>query len=359
MGSFGLKLLGFYLLAAFVFAGFSALFSGLGGIFSALTGGPHGDYITRLPKNIVAQVEALGSRPEKKLSVPILFDAKLAQIVDTWGDPRSGWRSHEGTDILAPRGSLVVSPTDAVVTNVGYDTLGGKYVLTGNAGKEQYYFAHLDRFAPDIVPGKILAPGDLIGFVGTTGNAEFTVPHLHFGIYRKSRAQNPYSRLSREFSPEDSFAALGKALITSGHPYALAVSFIDRHFEAIKKALSDGIKPPKEVAVLLSYKNVLAKARLLGENMGPKSKGAGVILLQQLLVAEAAGPAARTLGKTKTSDYFGELTKSALAEYQKALGVSPANGAFGPSTRERAVERLVHRLLPKTTGAPVELSAQY
>lgn len=359
MGSFGLKLLGFYLLAALVFAGISALVSGVGGVFSVLTGRSRGDFITQLPKNIVKQVEALGSRPEKKLSIPILFDARLADISDSWGDFRPGWRMHEGTDILAPRGSLVVSPTNAVVTNVGYDRLGGNYVLTGNAGKEQYYFAHLDRIAPGITPGKMLAPGDLIGFVGMTGNAEYTVPHLHFGIYHKSRALNPYPHLSREFSLEDSFLALGKILADSDYPYALAVDFIDRHPETIKQALSDGIKPPKEIAVLLKYDNVLAKARLLGKNMGPKSEGDGIRLLQQLLIAEAAGPAARTLGKTKATGYFGALTERALAEYQKALGISPAHGVFGPSTRERAVERLVHRLLPKTTGAPIELSAQY
>lgn len=109
-----------------------------------------------------------------------------------WADPRdTGSRSHEGVDIFAPKGTPVVAVSDGRISSTGEGGLGGKQVwlMDGLFGKRVYY-AHLDSIA--VTKGKRVKTGDTIGFVGNTGNAETTPPHLHFGIYRKKGAVNPF-----------------------------------------------------------------------------------------------------------------------------------------------------------------------
>ncbi|AFL80867.1 metalloendopeptidase-like membrane protein [Aequorivita sublithincola DSM 14238] len=109
-----------------------------------------------------------------------------------WADPRGeGSRSHEGVDIFAARGTPVVAVSDGRITSTGEHGLGGKQVwlMDGIFGKRVYY-AHLDSIA--VTTGKRVKTGDTLGFVGNSGNAITTAPHLHFGIYRKNGAVNPY-----------------------------------------------------------------------------------------------------------------------------------------------------------------------
>ena len=116
------------------------------------------------------------------------------RFVDTWGAAR-GDRRHEGIDIFAPRDTPVRSTTRGIVTRVGTNKLGGQVVFVLGPGLESHYYAHLDRFA-DIKPGDVVQAGDLLGYVGRTGNARTTPFHLHYGIYRRGTAQNPYPRLT-------------------------------------------------------------------------------------------------------------------------------------------------------------------
>ncbi|MBT0606915.1 M23 family metallopeptidase [Aequorivita echinoideorum] len=109
-----------------------------------------------------------------------------------WADPREGGkRSHEGVDIFADRGTPVVAVADGRIGYTGERGLGGKQVWLrdGLFGKSIYY-AHLDSIAA--TSGERVKLGDTLGFVGNTGNAKTTQPHLHFGIYRNSGAVNPY-----------------------------------------------------------------------------------------------------------------------------------------------------------------------
>ena len=108
------------------------------------------------------------------------------QVKSSWGAPRSGGRSHEGIDILAPRGRTVVSSTDGVVWTVGKNELGGNCVWVLGEGLALYYYAHLDSWAPGIAPGVKVRAGDALGSVGTTGNARGGTPHLHFAITQLS-----------------------------------------------------------------------------------------------------------------------------------------------------------------------------
>lgn len=118
-------------------------------------------------------------------------------IQSFWADPRdAGSRSHEGVDIFAPRGTPVVAVTDGIIASVGERGLGGKQVWLrdGLFGKSIYY-AHLDSIA--VVRGKRVKIGDTLGFVGNTGNAKTTKPHLHFGIYKSHGAINPLSFIKK------------------------------------------------------------------------------------------------------------------------------------------------------------------
>ena len=109
-----------------------------------------------------------------------------------WADPRdSGSRSHEGVDIFADKGTPVVAVSNGRIASTSDHGLGGKQVwlLDGIFGKRVYY-AHLDSIA--VTAGKRVKMGDTLGFVGNTGNAKTTLPHLHFGIYRNKGAVNPF-----------------------------------------------------------------------------------------------------------------------------------------------------------------------
>jgi peptidoglycan LD-endopeptidase LytH len=138
------------------------------------------------------------SPPPTQLRNPI--DAASSRgMVNTWGAPRPGGRRHEGIDIFAPRDTPVVSATRGIVTHVGTNTLGGQVVWILGPGFESHYYAHLDRFA-EIHRGDIVKAGDVIGYVGRTGNAGGTPFHLHYGVYRHGMAQNPYPRLTSTFA---------------------------------------------------------------------------------------------------------------------------------------------------------------
>lgn len=115
---------------------------------------------------------------------PVLGEVTFA---DTWGAPRmpgtanAHW--HEGTDIMAPEGREIVATEDGVVSKVGSAGLGGlRLWLTGASGTT-YYYAHFSRFAEGMVDGTQVTAGQVLGYVGSTGNAAGGPSHLHFEIH--------------------------------------------------------------------------------------------------------------------------------------------------------------------------------
>lgn len=123
--------------------------------------------------------------PDDTLEMPVA-GVRVSQVADTWGAPRGGGRSHEGQDIFAPRGTPVLAATDGWVYRIETRERGGKVVWVAGAGGMRYYYAHLEDWA-DIEEGMFVTSGAVLGFVGNTGNALTTPPHLHFGIYSGSR----------------------------------------------------------------------------------------------------------------------------------------------------------------------------
>lgn len=118
-------------------------------------------------------------------------------LTDTWGAARSQGRSHEGIDIFAARGTPIRSTTQGIVSKVGENTLGGRVVVVVGPGGAGHYYAHLENYA-DISPNDWVDVGDIIGYVGDSGNAKGTPPHVHYGIYINGSAVNPYPLLRKD-----------------------------------------------------------------------------------------------------------------------------------------------------------------
>lgn len=119
---------------------------------------------------------------------------------DSFGAPRMMGseyeHAHQGTDIMAPFNTPLVACERGIITKMGSDVLGGtKLWLKGESGT-YYYYAHLSSFAPDLVSGAVVEAGDVVGFVGDSGNARGGAPHLHFEIHPDGGAAvNPYPLL--------------------------------------------------------------------------------------------------------------------------------------------------------------------
>ena len=129
------------------------------------------------------------------LAVPVQ-GVPVRGLADTWNAPRSGGRRHQGIDIFAPRGTAITSPVRGLVVGVGRNRLGGQVVRVLGPGRQVHYFAHLSRFGP-VHRGMRIHPGQVLGYVGTSGNAAGTPPHLHYGIYNlPGGATNPYPVLA-------------------------------------------------------------------------------------------------------------------------------------------------------------------
>lgn len=113
---------------------------------------------------------------------------------DTWHAARGASRRHEGIDIFADKGTPVVASTEGIVLRLGETALGGKVVWVMGPGGMHHYYAHLDGFG-SIRAGQRVASGTPLGFVGNTGNARTTPPHLHYGVYGDAGPVNPYPLL--------------------------------------------------------------------------------------------------------------------------------------------------------------------
>jgi murein DD-endopeptidase MepM/ murein hydrolase activator NlpD len=120
-------------------------------------------------------------------------------FVDTFLAPRSGFRKHEGVDIFAMSGTPVLSVVNGVIEQKGVNPLGGNKLWVRSPGDNwSYYYAHLAGYAPGIANGTRVKKGQVIGYVGNTGNARTTPPHLHFETHVPSgAAANPYPILKR------------------------------------------------------------------------------------------------------------------------------------------------------------------
>lgn len=138
----------------------------------------------------------------RQVIIPVAGIA-VAHLSDTWGNARSQGRRHEGIDIMAKRGTPVHAAVGGTIAKLFKSGLGGITVYQFDPTKRFIlYYAHLDRYAAGLKVGDEVKQGQVIAYVGSTGNA--TTPHLHFEILRASQqpqwwkgvAFNPYIALT-------------------------------------------------------------------------------------------------------------------------------------------------------------------
>ncbi|RYX92722.1 MAG: M23 family metallopeptidase [Comamonadaceae bacterium] len=137
----------------------------------------------------------------RNLLLPI-SSVGTAQLTDTYSQSRAAGNVHEALDIMSPRGTPVLAVDDGRVAKLFLSKPGGVTLYQFDQNTQYaYYYAHLDRYADGLKEGMLLSKGQVIGYVGSTGNASPDAPHLHFAIFRlgperqwwKGTAVNPFT----------------------------------------------------------------------------------------------------------------------------------------------------------------------
>jgi murein DD-endopeptidase MepM/ murein hydrolase activator NlpD len=157
--------------------------------------------LAEAPRAEPAPAQPLATR---RLLMPVQgYDARKLQ--DNFDDLRGGIRRHEALDIMAARGTPVVAADDGVITKLFRSIAGGITIYQSDASQAFiYYYAHLDRYRDGLKEGETVHRGDVIGYVGSTGNAPASAPHLHFTMFElgpdrkwwRGKAVNPYPFLA-------------------------------------------------------------------------------------------------------------------------------------------------------------------
>jgi peptidoglycan LD-endopeptidase LytH len=134
-------------------------------------------------ENVQSDANAIQDLRQHKLLLPV-EGIQVGNIRNSFYELR-GDHIHEAVDILAPRDTSVVAVEDGKIAKLFYSVRGGNTIYHFDPSQTYcYYYAHLDRYAPDIHEGQYIKRGQIIGYVGTSGNAPKDTPHLHFAIFK-------------------------------------------------------------------------------------------------------------------------------------------------------------------------------
>ena len=159
-----------------------------------------------------AEPQVIEADPLERLHLVFPQDPQLTWFLDTFGARRSGGHVHIGNDLHAPKGSPVLSIAPGVVTRKSISGRAGAYLVIDHGSGWTSWYMHLDTDAPGtdngrggydtafalgIAEGTFVDAGQVIGFVGDSGNAEHTVPHTHFELHRDGRAIDPFRLLTQ------------------------------------------------------------------------------------------------------------------------------------------------------------------
>jgi murein DD-endopeptidase MepM/ murein hydrolase activator NlpD len=149
--------------------------------------------------------DAIGALARRNLLIPVAGVAPN-RLMDTFDDARAVGRRHDAIDIMAPRGTEVHAADDGTIAKLFTSDAGGLTIYEFDPSQTfSYYYAHLDRYAPGLAEHQTVKRGQLLGYVGSTGNASEDAPHLHFAIARlgterawwKGDPINPYPLLAK------------------------------------------------------------------------------------------------------------------------------------------------------------------
>jgi len=144
-----------------------------------------------------SDLDALWAR---RLMVPVHGFTREG-LRDTYTAPRSGDRNHRAIDLLVPAGTPVIAADDQIIGRLGDTPLGGILIYASDlAAHFVYYYAHLKAYRSGLAVGDTVARGEVIGYVGSTGNASPDEPHLHFQVMKRGAGRawwdgppiNPY-----------------------------------------------------------------------------------------------------------------------------------------------------------------------
>jgi len=262
------------------------------------------------------------------IPIPILFGVARNDITPNFGDARGGGtRIHEGLDMLAPKGTPIVSPTSARVEDVGAWEYAGKYVVTKSSTGERYSYMHLDEIA-DIEEGDRLSTGDLIGYVGDTGNAAGGPAHLHLELRNNRTLLDPFDHITKEFPIKQKMLFLENILDDHNEPRKLA-TFLARTFESsFIHAHKQGVDIPSEILrANANIEKATENSTILAHDLTFGATGADVSILQSTLILEGF------LDIPEPTGYYGPLTTAAVKAYQTHYGVLPTTGTVGAHTR--------------------------
>ena len=132
----------------------------------------------------IVSADPLADLRNRGLTLPV-HGIKRDDLRDTFNDMRGGTRRHEAIDVLAPRHTPVLAVEDGTVARLFASEAGGTTIYQFDPTEHYiYYYAHLENYAPGVEEGDRLKRGQVIGYVGTTGNAPKDTPHLHFAIFK-------------------------------------------------------------------------------------------------------------------------------------------------------------------------------
>ena len=113
------------------------------------------------------------------------------KLIDSFDDLRGGTRHHEALDIMSPRGTPVLSADAGLVLKLHNSVAGGLSIYVADTSQRFIMlYAHLDRYRPGLAAGMAVKKGELLGYVGSTGNANPAAPHLHFAIARSDNMKD-------------------------------------------------------------------------------------------------------------------------------------------------------------------------
>ena len=149
--------------------------------------------------------EAIGALARRDLLIPV-EGVTANRLTDTFNDSRAIGRRHDAIDIMAPRGTEVRAVDDGTIAKLFTSKAGGLTIYEFDRTQTfSYYYAHLDRYATGLAEHQSVKRGQVLGYVGSTGNASETAPHLHFAIARlgtdrawwKGDPINPYPLLAK------------------------------------------------------------------------------------------------------------------------------------------------------------------
>jgi len=137
-------------------------------------------------------------------------NADEVRFRDSWGERRSGGRRHKGTDIVAERGSEILAVADGVVTEMDYHYLSGYYLTIDHGDGTETMYLHLNNdtngtddgrggtataYFPTLIVGDEVSAGDVVAYLGDSGNSERTTPNTHFEIIIDGKKIDPYPLL--------------------------------------------------------------------------------------------------------------------------------------------------------------------